>query len=117
MKTVAVWLSAIFLALALVKNFYTIFPVMEDDQYFIDDYNQIHNNKCPYKSVPWFTEKRNKYDFIKHKNWRFCKECFSDEEIDKLYVISDYNIDIFVTRLQNMGCKDDYINEKIKDFE
>lgn len=117
MKTLVIFLCVMFLVLALVKNFYTIFPVMPDDNYFVDKNNQIHNNSCPCRSVPWFTVKRSKYKFMKHKDWDFCSECFTSEEIDKLYVISDCNIDIFVIRLENLGYKDDYINETIKNLE
>lgn len=67
---------------------------MDDDEYFVDKNSIIHNNCCPYKSVPWFTAKKSKYDFIQREDQQFCKECFSNKEIQKMMQLNEFNSQI-----------------------
>lgn len=90
-----------------------IFPIMQYDEYFIDKNGIIHNKSCPYKSIPWFSKKFSKYDFMKENQQEFCNECFIDEEIEKLMILSEINLDNEALRLKQAGASDDYIITKL----
>lgn len=89
---------------------------MRNDEFFVDKNEIIHNKRCQYENVPWFTEKPSKYDFMKKVEWEFCKECFSKIEIEKLMMIHEYNLDMEEVRLMNAGADDEYINNKMKQY-
>lgn len=104
---------AIFLIVALNASY--IFPFMGDDKYFIDKYGNIHGSKCPYKEVPWFTTKHNKYDFIMKSGQEICTECLLYEE-DKLMELHCINIEEEILRLKRSGAPDEYIENRIKQY-
>lgn len=113
-KVYYTFLAVLFIALIVVSNAHTIFPIMGDDDFFVDKNNVIHNKRCPYRDVPWFTIKPSKYDFMKKVEWEFCRECFSKFEIEKLMMIHEYNLDMEEARLINAGADDEYINDKMQ---
>jgi len=94
----------------------TVFPIMGEDEYFVDEYGCIHDKHCPYKDVPWFTVKHRKYDFIRMKGQDICKECLLLEE-EKLNTLHEINIEREVLRLKRAGASDDYINNKLEQYE
>lgn len=116
-KVYYTFLVLLFSGLIIASYAHTIFPTMGDDDFFVDKNEVIHNKRCPYKNVPWFTNKPSKYDFIKKIEWKFCKECFSEIEIEKLMMIHEYNLDIEEVRLIKAGADDEYINNKMKQYE
>lgn len=88
----------------------TIFPIMDDDEYFVDEYNCIHGNNCPYQSVPWFSQKHSKYDILIKKEHEICKECLSFEE-DKLMELHYINLDLREKSLRINGASEEYIEK------
>ena len=50
-------IGVILLLCILFSNMHTILPIIDDDEYFVDEFGNIHGESCPYKSVPWFTPK------------------------------------------------------------
>lgn len=88
---------------------------MSDDEYFVDKYGNIHGDKCPYKEVPWFTTKHNKYDLIIKSDQEICKECLLYEE-DKLMELHYINIEEEIKGLQLNGADDEYIEKRIKTY-
>lgn len=89
-KFYIVFVLSIFLILIFIKSFHTIFPFMDDDEYFVDEYGCIHGNGCPYNSAPWFTIKHSKYNFLMEEGQEICRECLLLEE-DKLMNIDEIN--------------------------
>lgn len=110
------FLAMIFIAVIIMSNASTIFPIMGDDDFFVDNNEVIHNKRCPYRDVPWFTSKPCKYGFMKKVEWEFCRECFSETEIEKLMMIHEYNLDMEEARLMNAGANDEYIKNKMKQY-
>lgn len=115
-KVYYTFLAILFTGLIIVGYAHTIFPVMSDDEFFVDKNNVIHNKKCTYKDIPWFTVKPSKYDFVKKDDWVFCKECFSEIEIKKLMMIHDYNLKSEEVRLKSIGADDEYIKSKMEQY-
>lgn len=112
-KVYVIFVCALFVVSFIIGNAHTIFPVMDDDEYFVDENDVIHNGQCPYRSVPMFTKKRSKYDFVKNGDWTFCNECFSDEEIGTLMMLHDRNLKLYIERLEKLGASDGYIFNKL----
>ena len=120
LKSLLVWILFNFvIASPLFFSHYGhfIFPIMDKDEYFIDNNNFIHNDNCHCRSVPWFTEKHKKYDFLKEHNYYFCSVCFTADEKDKMYVIHKMNIIEMIYSLIRAGAPDDYIEKKLKKYE
>lgn len=107
----------LFFLIFIIENSRSILPTMRWDEYFVDKYNDIHNNSCPYKDVPWFTIKHRKYDFLKKKEWEFCSVCFSKDEIKKLMVLHKININNEILRLERAGASEDYIEDKLMQYD
>lgn len=112
-KVYYTFLVVLFVGLTIASCAHTIFPIMRHDEYFVDENETIHNKNCPYKSIPWFTSKPSKYDFMKMPQQEFCRECFIDEEIDKLMTIHDCNIENEISRLKRVGADEEYIKTKL----
>lgn len=113
-KVYAIFVIALFVVAAIIGYGYIIFPVMDDDEYFVDKNDVIHNNRCPYRDVPFFTTKRSKYEFIKEGDWVFCNECFSKDEISKLMMLHDCNVELYIDRLQKAGASTEYIEKELE---
>ena len=90
-------------------NYHTIFPVIDDDEYFVDKYDIVHNGRCPDVAVPWFQTKAPKFYFIKNKNWIFCDKCFSAVEQQQMYAMHTYNLKIIVQELRKKGSSNEEI--------
>lgn len=112
-KVYAIFLITLFVVAAIIGCSHTIFPIMDDDEYFVDKNDVIHNGGCPYNGVPFFTTKRSKYEFIKEGDWTFCNECFSKDEISKLMILHDCNVEMFIDRLQKAGASTEYIDNRL----
>ena len=103
--------------MVIINNAKTILPIMNDDEFFVDENNIIHNTSCPYKHVPWFTKKQSKYKFLKYPEWEFCDDCFRDSEIEKLEIINSYNKDILIEFLKVNGASNKEIEDKLQRYE
>ena len=79
----------------------TIFPFMNDNEYFVDKYGNIHGYNCPYKGVPWFTRKHSKYDILIEKNQQICRECLLHEE-DKIWDLHYTNLELRAKNYEEM---------------
>lgn len=112
-KVYYTFLGFLAVVIAVMSYARVIFPIMGDAEYFVDKNNIIHNKNCPYKNVPWFTAKHNKYNFIKETEQEFCDECFLDEEVYKLKVLSEINLADEALRLERAGASKDYIETKL----
>lgn len=115
-KTYMFVVGAILFVYFIVANAHTIFPVMDEDEFFVDKYWCMHNKNCPYKSVLWFKIKKSKYDFMKNKDWKFCSECFSDDEIEKMMILHHYNVRNYIEYLQINGATDEYIEGELMQY-
>lgn len=115
-KTFYKFLTLLILELIIVSNAHTIFPIMNDYEYFVDKNDIIHNNACPYRSVPWFTRKQSKYVFMKTHRQEFCNECFIDDEIGKLMIIHYCNIKNEISRLKRYGADEEYIRTTLEKY-
>lgn len=91
----------------------TILPIMDDDEYFVDKNGIIHGDNCPYKSVPWFTQKYSKYNILIKQDQEICKECLLPEE-DKLWDLHYINLELKNLSLRRNGAPEDYIKQKLK---
>lgn len=115
-KVYAIFILALLAVATIIGYSHTIFPVMDDDEFFVDKNDVIHNGGCPYKGVPFFTTKRSKYEFIKERDWVFCNECFSKAEISKLMMLHDCNVEVFIDRLQKAGASTEYIDNRLEEM-
>lgn len=115
-KVYYAFLIVLFGGLIITSCARTIFPIMGYDEYFVDENEIIHNKNCPYKNAPWFTNKPSKYDFMKMPQQKFCRECFIDEEINKLMMIHDCNIENEISRLERAGADEEYIKTKLEKY-
>lgn len=109
-------IGVILLLCILFSNMHTILPIIDDDEYFVDEYGNIHGESCPYKSVPWFTTKHSKYNILIIKGQKICRECLLLEE-DKLLILHDVNVENEINRLRRAGASEEYINNKIDIYE
>lgn len=116
-KVYILFVCALCVVAIIVANAHTILPVMDDDEFFVDENKMIHNKHCPYKSVPWFAEKKSKYDFIKLADWDFCDECFSKNEISKLMTLHHCNVELYIERLHRNGATEEYIDNRLKEMK
>lgn len=116
MKAYLLFLSSLLVISFFYNYSHTIFPVMEYDEYFVDENGVIHNKSCQYRSVPWFTTKPNKYDFIKMKGQEFCDECFSRLEISKMNMLHEYNIQERINHLKGSGAPEEYIDNELERY-
>ena len=114
-KTFCKIICILVIVVTIISNVSFIFPFMSDDEYFVDKYGNIHGDKCPYKEVPWFTTKHNKYDLIIKSDQEICKECLLYEE-DKLMELHYINIEEEIKGLQLNGADDEYIEKRIKTY-
>lgn len=89
---------------------------MDDDEYFIDEYGNIHGDNCPYKSIPWFTKKYSKYDILIKEDQEICSECLLFEE-DKLYMLHRVNLKDEILRLKRGGATEDYIKNRMQEYQ
>ncbi len=115
-KVYAIFILALLAVATIIGYSHTIFPVMDDDEFFVDKNDVIHNNRCPYKEVPFFTTKRSKYEFIKERDWGFCNECFSKDEVSKLMMMHECNVKMYIDRLQRAGASTEYIDNKLEEM-
>lgn len=115
-KVYYIFFAILVVGLIITSYARTIFPIMGYDEFFVDENEIIHNKSCPYKDIPWFTKKQGKYDFMKEPQQEFCRECFLDEEIDKLLMIHDYNIKNEELRLKRAGANEEYIKAKLGEY-
>ena len=95
---------------------HTIFPFMDDDEYFIDKYGCIHGKNCPRKSVPWFTIKHSKYDFLIEEEQEICSDCLYLEE-EKLMMLHKINLKEEILRLKRIGVQEDYIKSELRKYK
>lgn len=116
-RTYYLFLGILVFVVIVCSYVHTIFPVMDDDEYFVDENNVIHNTPCPYKGVPWFTKKQSKYEFIKNGDWEFCNECFSEDEISKLMMLHECNIELYIDNLLHKGASTEYIDSKLEEMK
>lgn len=93
-----------------------IFPIMRHDEYFVDGNGEIHNKDCPYKSVPWFTKKASKYDFIKQKGQVCCNECFSRYDEEKMDALHQFNVEDRISFLRANGAPQEYIDNELSHY-
>lgn len=114
-KTYLKFLCILAIVVIIISGVSFILPFMSDDEYFVDKYGNIHGNKCPYKEVPWFTTKHNKYDLIIKSDQEICKECLLYEE-DKLMELHYINIEEEIKGLQLNGADDEYIENRLKQY-
>lgn len=114
-KTYFKFLCILAIVAIIISNASFIFPFMGDDMYFVDKYSNIHGNKCPYKEVPWFTKKHNKYNIIIKSDQEICRECLLYEE-DKLMELHYINIEEEIKRLKRSGAPDEYIENRLKQY-
>lgn len=94
----------------------TILPVMDDDEYFIDNNGYIHENDCPLRKNPWFTKKYSKYDILIKEDQEICSECLLFEK-EKLYLLHRVNLKDEILRLRRAGATEEYISNKMKDYK
>lgn len=114
-KTFCKIICILVIVVTIISNVSFIFPFMSDDEYFVDKYGNIHGDKCPYKEVPWFTTKHNKYDLIIKSDQEICKECLLYEK-DKLMELHYINIEEEIKGLQLNGADDEYIENRLKQY-
>ncbi len=100
----------------LIANSTTIFPFMDDDEYFVDEQENIHGCNCPYRSTPWFTRKHSKYDILIEKDQEICRECLLYEE-DKLWELHYINLELKEKSLKINGASEDYIKNKMQEYQ
>ena len=100
----------------LIANSTTIFPFMDDDEYFVDMHENIHGGNCPYRSTPWFTRKHSKYDILIEKDQEICRECLLYEE-DKLWELHYINLELKEKLLKINGASKDYIKNKMQKYQ
>ena len=112
LKAYLSFFGVIALVVVLSANISSILPIMDDDEYFVDEYGNIHGNGCPYMSVPWFTRKSSKYDILIKNDEKICGECLLLEE-DKLMWLHNLNLDAERLRLERAGAPDEYIENKL----
>jgi len=102
-----------------------IFPVMDDDEYFIEhkkskediSWDVIHNNCCPRCEVPWFTRKHSKYRVIIEKSWSFCTECFSKDDVEIMIFISDINLESLTRKYEHSKYTQRYTDSVLSIYE
>lgn len=114
-KTFCKIICILVIVVTIISNVSFIFPFMSDDEYFVDKYGNIHGDKCPYKEVPWFTQKHSKYDIIIKSDQEICRECLLYEE-DKLMELHYINIEEEIKGLQLNGADDEYIENRLKQY-
>ena len=115
MKAYIIFLGALLAAYLLVVNFTTIFPICCDGEYYVDKNGYIHDNGCPYKSVPWFTIKYKKYDILIEADQEICGECLLYEE-DKLRLLHKLNLKDLIKRYKRSGATEEYIKQVIMQY-
>ena len=86
-----------------------IFPIMSENEYFVDKDNFVHNKNCPINSVPWFQTKWQKYDFLAERSWTFCSYCIDTKEQAKLICLHNCNLNIRIGYLRAAGAPNEYI--------
>lgn len=116
MKQYFAFLGILLGILILYSNASTILPIMDDDEYFVDDCGIIHGSNCPYKNIPWFTTKHSKYEILIKADQDICKECLLLEE-EKLWNLHSVNIELLENRLIRNGASDDYIDCEIEKYK
>lgn len=89
---------------------------MDDDEYFIDEYGNIHGDNCPYMSTPWFTQKYNKYNILIKREQEICRECLLYEE-EKLWKLHYINLDFLEKHLRTHGATEDYIENRMQEYQ
>lgn len=89
---------------------------MDDDEYFIDEYGNIHGDNCPYMSTPWFTQKYNKYNILIKREQEICRECLLYEE-KKLWKLHYINLDFLEKHLRTHGATEDYIENRMQEYQ
>lgn len=115
-KIYYLFLLILFGVCALVHYSRTIFPIMDYDEYFVDKYGTIHNKDCSYKSVPWFTKKESKYDFIKKKGQKYCQECISSFDEEKMEDLHQLNVEHRILYLRSRGATQEYIDKELERY-
>ena len=117
LKGSLVYTALIILLIVLVKCGGTIFPIMSESECFQDEYACLHNNNCPYRSVPWFTIKEKKLSLLIKKDIKFCRECFSDSDVKKCVYCHRINLDNLIKRYNHSRCSKQYIKNRIEMYE
>lgn len=92
-----------------------IFPLIDDDEYFVDEYGCCHDNNCSLRDVPWFTKKYNKYDFLLKHGQKICRECLLLEE-NKLWRLHYINLELREQTLRYNGATEDYIEKEMQKY-
>ena len=97
------------------RIFHFVLPIMEDDEYFVDENCIIHSDNCPYKGVPWFAQKFSKYEILIKKGEEICNECLLQEE-DKLWDLHYINLELLEKFYRRNGANEKYIEQKLNQF-
>ena len=116
MKKYIIFLVIIVGIIIVFSNLSTILPIMDNDEYFIDENNIIHGSDCPYKNVPWFTTKHSKYNLLLRKDQEICRDCLLFEE-EKLWELHYINIDLRIKELRANGATENYIEKKMQEYQ
>lgn len=114
-KTYFIFLSVLASIMIFVSYAHTIFPVMDDDEFFVDKYGTIHGKYCPYKDVPWFTQKHSKYDILMKNDQDICNECLLHEK-SKLYTLHAFNFKEKILQLKREGAPEEYISNTMEEY-
>lgn len=114
-KTYFIFLSILAVFAIVVFSLPTMLPIMDDDEYFIDNNGYIHENDCPLRKNPWFTRKYSKYDILIEEDQEICGECLSFEK-DKLFMLHRINLKEEILRLKRAGATEEYISDKMMKY-
>lgn len=114
-KTYFIFLSILAVLAIVVFSLPTMLPIMDDDEYFIDNNGYIHENDCPLRKSPWFTRKYSKYDILIEEDQEICGECLSFEK-DKLFMLHRINLKEEILRLKRAGATEEYISDKMMKY-
>lgn len=105
------------LAICIFLSFVrTIFPYVEEDEFFVDKYGEIHGKYCPKEDAPWFTTKYDRYNILIERDQYICNECLSFEE-DKLFMLHKYNLKKRIQFLKSEGLSVEEISDDIKIYK
>ena len=114
-KAYFIFLGGLALVGLLVYYGSAIFPIMNDYEYFVDEYDVIHDDNCPLREVPWFTFKHNKYDIIIGSDQTLCDECLLYDK-EKLLMLHRLNLIDLSLRYHSSDYTQEYIEQQLKKY-
>lgn len=117
MKDGLIYTAIVILGILVVQFGGFIFPAMSDEECFQDEYGRLHNNNCPYKSVPWFTQKQGKMNLLIEKGTTFCAECFSNSDVEKCVYCHMLNLEELESRYYNSEYSQEYIENSLSQYD